>query len=95
MPCADTLNKSPNKSRVSGNLGGAYVVAQDYEKAAGHLERAIRLDPFNAQAYFSYSSVLKSRRDFKTAFEYALRAYALKPDNAVYARNVGYIYLKS
>ena len=47
----DNAKKSPNKARVHGNLGKAYLDAKEYEKARREFEKAIALNPRLLGAY--------------------------------------------
>ena len=76
-----------------GLLGYAYMYKQQYEEGVAEEERAIALDPNNADAYVWLSEILNMAGRPQEAIESATKAMRLNPRYPpFYAFNVGWAY---
>ena len=70
----------PNLSEAHASLGfSLHVGLFDWERSDAHFQRAIELNPGNANAYLWYSTFLFMAGNFERGFEYAYKAAALDP----------------
>ena len=70
-----------------------------HELEEGHLSdaeeglaKAIRLNPWHADAHYELATVFKKLNKKKDAFEYMSRAIALNPNNPDYHLGIGFLY---
>jgi len=66
-------------------LGATYLKLEQYEKAAGYLEEAIKLAPNNVEINYLNGLVALHYKQYTDAFNYLNRAFVSKPDNKLYA----------
>jgi len=93
---SDNALKSPEKARVHGNLGKAYLDAERYEDAARSFEAAIRIDPTLIGAYTNLAVIqIDHLQDYEQATEYLNAALALNPDVPDAYLNLGVIALNT
>ncbi len=93
---SDNALKSPEKARVHGNLGKAYLDAERYRDAARSFETAIRLDPTLIGAYTNLAVIqIDHLQDYEKATEYLNAALALNPDVPDAYLNLGVIALNT
>ena len=77
----DVVGKSPGKARGYNNLGAAYTDAGSWQKGGVALNRALVLDPTNAEAYYNLGRLYLGFPDRAGEAVAALKtAIRLKPD---------------
>jgi tetratricopeptide (TPR) repeat protein len=79
----------PDHPAVLFSRARAYVELGDVDAAIGDLERALELDPDDADAHNRLGVLLEGRGSFAEALEHYERVVALAPDNPVGWRNRG------
>jgi Flp pilus assembly protein TadD len=91
----DNAKKSPNKARVLGNLGMAYIAARDFENALKETKKAIELEPDLMGAYLNLSAIyMDYYKDYDKA-EQSIRELLKKfPNNTAAIHNLGIIKLR-
>ncbi len=67
-------------------LGATYLKLEQYEKADGTLEEAIKLAPNDVNVNYLNGLIALHYKRYSDAFNYLDRAYRMKPDNKLYAR---------
>ncbi len=75
----------------------AYVLykQQNYGESLRYLEKALVIDPNNANALNSAGYILcEQGKQLKQALEYCRKAVSLDPDNPVYLDSLGWVYFK-
>jgi tetratricopeptide (TPR) repeat protein len=91
----DNIKKSPNKARVHGNLGKAYLDNNMNEKALTHFEYMLKLDPSQLGAYDNIATIyINHYKDFDRAKQYLLEALRQNPDYPSPYLNLGVINLR-
>lgn len=91
----DSARKSPDKARVHGNLGKAYVDRGDDARAQAEFERAIRLDPGLIGAYNNLALIYLERLDEPASARSVLEtALARRPDDLDTRMNLGVACLR-
>jgi tetratricopeptide (TPR) repeat protein len=73
------------------NLVGAYINAEQNEKAIEYLNTAIINDPTNVQLY-NVAGILYESKDYTKAEEFFLKAIELDSENAEIQSNLGRVY---
>jgi len=92
----DNVRKAPEKSRLRGNLGKAYLDAGRYARAAEEFERMIELDPTSAGAYNNLAVIhIDHIRDDEKARGYILKALEIFPDYPSAYLNLGVIEMNN
>jgi len=71
------------------NLGIVYIAAEEYRRAAAHLQRALRDEPGMPDAYCNLSVALLEMGRFQKALEAAATALSLKPEMPHAYNNLG------
>jgi tetratricopeptide (TPR) repeat protein len=90
----DNIKKSPNRARVHGNLGKAYLDKGEYEKARFHFEKVIELDPALLGAYVNLAKIyIDHLKQYEKARAYLLEALNRNPDYPSPYLNLGVIHL--
>jgi len=90
----DNVKKSPNKARVHGNLGKAYLDKGEYEKARIEFEKAIKLDSHMLGAYDNLAVIyIDHLKQYGKAREYLYEAIRRKNDYPSPYLNLGVINL--
>jgi tetratricopeptide (TPR) repeat protein len=90
----DNVKKSPNKARVHGNLGKAYLDSGEYEKARIEFEKVIELDPTLLGAYDNLAIIyIEHFRQYEKARKYLYEAIRQKDDYPSPYLNLGVINL--
>jgi len=93
---SDNALKSPEKARVHGNLGKAYLDAERHEEAARSFETAIRLDSTLIGAYTNLAVIqIDHFQNYDRATEYLNTALSLNPDVPDAYLNLGVIALNT
>ena len=87
----DVLQRDPSFWRSNFNLGLAYYKVGNYEDAEGYLQRAIKIDPADADQYV-YLALAQLRLKKPEAAENARRALARNPHGRGYHYALGLIY---
>jgi Flp pilus assembly protein TadD len=77
----DTVAKRPHNTRALTNLGVALVRAGRMEEAVPHLERAVGLNPRQADAHFNLAMIRAEQRRWAEAEEHLRRVVELEPGN--------------
>jgi tetratricopeptide (TPR) repeat protein len=91
----DNIKKSPNKARVHGNLGKAYLDAGEYEKARIEFEKVIALDPKLLGAYDNLATIyIDHYKQYGRAREYLYEVLRQKDDYPSPYLNLGVINLR-
>jgi Flp pilus assembly protein TadD/biotin operon repressor len=91
----DNARKSPNKARVLGNLGMAYIAARDFENALKETKKAIELDPDLMGAYLNLSAIyMDYYKDYDKAEQSLKELLKRYPDNTAAIHNMGIIKLR-
>lgn len=91
----DNVKKSPNKARVHGNLGKAYLDAGEYEKARSEFEKVIALDPKLLGAYDNLATIyIDHYKQYDRAREYLYEVLKQKDDHPSPYLNLGVINLR-
>jgi Tfp pilus assembly protein PilF len=62
------------------DLGNKYLEEMDYEQAIAAFNKALEIDPINADAYLGLVEVYIRTTDFETALEYAKKGYEVTGD---------------
>ena len=80
----------PNLSEAHASLGfSLHAGIFDWIRSEAHFQRAIELNPGNANAYLWYSTFLFMAGNFDRGFEYAYKAAALDPLSPYSHYNIG------
>ena len=91
---ADNVKKSPNRARVHGNLGKAYLDKGQYEKARVEFEEVIKLDSRLLGAYDNLAKIyIDHFRQYDRARAYLNEAIRRNPDYPSPYLNLGVINL--
>ena len=91
----DNVKKSPNKARVHGNLGKAYLDNREYEKARREFEKVIALDPRLLGAYDNLAVIyIDHYKNYGKAEAYLKEAIRRKADFPSPYLNLGVIHLR-
>jgi len=91
----DNVKKSPDKARVHGNLGKAYLDRGEYEKARVAFERTIDLDPTSLGAYDNLATIyINHLIQYDRARNYLHEAIRRNPDYPSAYLNLGVINLR-
>ena len=91
----DNVKKSPNKARVRGNLGMAYIAARDYENALIETQKAIELDPDMMGAYLNLSAIyMDYYKDYDKATQSLKELLKRFPGNTAAIHNLGIIKMR-
>ena len=91
---SDVVQKSPNKARPYDNLGLAYSVKGEYEKALRNCNQAIKLNPNYAVSYCNRASVYYYMGKYDPAIADYTRAIELQPILSDAYFNRGFSYEK-
>jgi Tfp pilus assembly protein PilF len=90
----DNVKKSPNRARVHGNLGKAYLDKKQYEKARLEFEKVIKLDSRLLGAYDNLATIyIDHFRQYDRARAYLNEAIRRNPDYPSPYLNLGVINL--
>lgn len=90
----DTVQKSPGKARVHGNLGKALLDAGRYDEAAAAFETALRLDPSLGGAYNNLAVIyIDHLKQYDRAKDWLSAALQRYPNFASAYLNLGVIAL--
>lgn len=90
----DNVKKSPNRARVHGNLGKAYLDKGQYEKARLKFEKVIKLDSRLLGAYDNLATIyIDHFRQYDRARAYLNEAIRRNPDYPSPYLNLGVINL--
>lgn len=77
--CSQALTLEPNSAEAELCLGMLFDSTGQYEKAAGHLERATKLDPTRDEAYREAALAYEGQKQLENAEAVLRRAIALRP----------------
>lgn len=72
----------PVASKGNDGMALVYIARKDYNKALEHAQKAVDLNPDNADAHYALGLAYAYRKDFKNAAPSLEKALALNPDNA-------------
>jgi Flp pilus assembly protein TadD len=86
---ADSLRKSPAKSRPYNNLGGALIRKGRFEEALPLLERAIAIRPHYADALYNLGFALMRLERIEAGAGYIRESLRLDPKNTMARNNLG------
>ena len=87
-----TLKYVPGSYRAEYTLGLYYGSIGQKARAAGHYERAFKLNPSFTEAYYNLANLLASIHDDKTAVDYYLKAIKTGPRYAAAYNNLANLY---
>lgn len=91
----DNIRKSPDKARVHGNLGKAYLDNNQYDKARIEFEKVIQIDPDYLGAYDNLAVIyIDHFHDYDRAKEYINKAIKINPGYPAPYLNAGVIDLQ-
>ena len=75
-----------SRERSTRSSSGAFFAGHQYTRAIADYDRAIELDPKNAEAYFFRARVYGNRGEREAAIENLWAAHERAPDNPIYAQ---------
>ncbi len=88
-----SLQLNPNLAEVHLALGDYYYRCKlDYESAINHFSEALKIQPNNANAYFSLGVVYRRMGKFELAIQNMSKGYNLDPLSNEYSRNLAETY---
>jgi tetratricopeptide (TPR) repeat protein len=90
--CTRLLALNPNNAVAYYDLGTAYVIKGEYDRAISDLDQAIRLDPNLAMAYNNRGGVYENKGDYDRAISDYDQAIQLDPNYAAAYNNRGNAY---
>lgn len=91
----ETPARADFKSIVWGVLGDTHQGADNWPRAVEAYELAIELNPDNSTALNNYAYFMSVRNEnIEQAYEMAMRAVAIEPENASYQDTLGWIYFQ-
>ncbi|MDP7162109.1 MAG: tetratricopeptide repeat protein, partial [Phycisphaerae bacterium] len=91
----DTARKQPNNSRAWGGCATANLNKGNYNQAISHYDRAIELDPTDAETYyFNRADAYRRKHDYDRAIRDYTKAIELNPKLAGAYNNRGHMYRK-
>ena len=91
----DNVAKSPNRARVHGNLGKAYLDAGKYEKARVEFEKTLQLNPTFLGAYNNLATIyIDHYRHYEMARQYLQEAIRRNPNYPSAYLNLGVVHLQ-
>jgi tetratricopeptide (TPR) repeat protein len=91
---SDVVKKSPAKARTIYDLGQAYDIRGQAERAADLYRTAIRLDPYLAHAYNNLANIYEKQGRVELAIWLYRKVIALYPEDAIARTNLGAVYAK-
>ncbi len=77
----EALRSMPQLAEAHANLGTAFLLQGDLDRATRHLERAISLHPGYVQAYYNLGLVSHRREDFAGAVRHFEKSLSIQPDH--------------
>ena len=92
---ASAIAANPESALAQLAQASAASSRYEYELALSHIEKALEIDPFNAAAYFQYSSVLDLLHDWPQSKEAAIKAMELEPDFHIWKIGLGFLVLNN
>ena len=90
----ELVSLSPSDGRAHYNLGNAYRLTHEFEKAEGSYREAIRLAPLNAEAHNNLGVVLQSMKRLTEAEACFSESLSLKPAYSEAKFNMGGVLLE-
>lgn len=75
-------------------LGGIYEAKGSFDLALIEYGKAIHIDEANAAAWFAAGNIELRRTNFTEAVQYYKTAIKLKPSEAAYHNNLGWLYME-
>ena len=90
----DNVRKAPGKARPYVNLGYAYLVSGDYERAFDTTLKAVQIDPAFATAYYNLGILYEKRGELQQAIAMAKKSLRLDPDLFMVYYTLGGFYLE-
>ena len=72
------ISNSPRNDEYYMNRGVCFFNLKRFSDAQGDFEQCIALNPGNGRAYFNLSVISNDAKDYRKAYEYALKAEAHK-----------------
>jgi tetratricopeptide (TPR) repeat protein len=78
----------PGVAGVDIHMAQCYITKGDTERAVSHYAAAVQEDPSAHEAYNNLGVIYFTRRDYRPALAAFTAALRLRPDNALYQRNV-------
>ena len=90
----ELVSLSPSDGRAHYNLGNAYRLTHEFEKAEGSYREAIRLAPLNAEAHNNLGVVLQSMKRLAEAEACFSESLSLKPAYSEAKFNMGGVLLE-
>jgi tetratricopeptide (TPR) repeat protein len=86
------LESLRNDAKAASILGRAYLGAQQFESATAPLEKLVRSNPEDGQAWFYYGVALSRSKKWRKAMEALEMAIQLVPDSLPALLELGYVY---
>lgn len=86
------LESLRDDAKAASILGRAYLGAQQFEEAAVPLEKLVRSNPEDGQAWFYYGVALSRSKKWRRAMEALEMAIQLMPDSLPALLELGYVY---
>lgn len=83
---------APKDAEVQHNLGNCYFDLGDDSKAVLHYQKAVKLEPDFALAYFNLASSLRRQNKFNDAEERYKKAIKLEPKNSLFCVKLADLY---
>jgi hypothetical protein len=90
----DTVAKSPRKATPHINLGVAYHLAGELNKAIRQYQLALRLEPFRKEPYYYLCDAYAKKAQADAAISYCHIALSINPYNTQCHYNLGCMFLK-
>jgi len=70
----NAIRLEPKNPQIHNNLGIIYAQKGMFQEALGSFEKALSLDPYNADVHYNISRLFYMQKDFKSAYQYAVKA---------------------
>jgi tetratricopeptide (TPR) repeat protein len=83
------IDQYPNDSFALSAMGGAYYEFKDYDQALAVLEKSIKIDNKNSEAFNRLGTIYFGKNNFKQAIDYYNKAIMIDNTKAVYYYNRG------
>ncbi|MGA8274340.1 MAG: FG-GAP-like repeat-containing protein, partial [Candidatus Sulfotelmatobacter sp.] len=91
----EALHSSPDHLIALKNLGNAYRLQKDWDKARHTFERALEASPTDPEANYGLGMVFAQADDSAQAYEYLQRALKSRPEYPEALNNLGILYLRT
>ena len=91
----EAYEHTEDKAQVSFRIGDIYRMQNNQETAIYYFRRALKEDPFYAEAWHAMSTCHTATFSFESAIDCAQRALNIEPDNPIYLTTLALIYADS